>query len=517
MNAIFKICIILFSSLFIVGCNNDEDLIDFSQSLPTNVDAQFLLKTDNSGEVTIIPKGEGANSFIINFGDGSEASEEIPAGQKVVHIYTEGQYEVVITAKNLAGDSVSAAKTLLVSFLPPENIEVTITINTNNPFLVSVFPTADNAAGFDIFFGEISNQEPIHIVAGDTALYTYSTTGIFTITVIALSNGEGTLTYTEEIEITDPLVLPVDFESETVNYAFSNFGGGENAGVPVIQNPAPNNVNSSAKVGQYTKVSGSEVWAGTVTTLNENIDFSSTQTLAVDIYSPQAGIPILLKVEKEGDDSVFAESFMNTTVANEWETLLFTFTDINPAENYSVLALFHNFGTPGEGEIYYFDNIRLSNPFELGLPIDFEAEAESYLFTEFGGAPVSIITNPDMSGINTSSNVAEMTKESGSQPWAGAFIDLDVPVEFGISTTIALKVWSPQANVPFTLKLENPAAGNEVEVSVNIPVSNEWVELEFDFSAAGTSGNWTRLVLFYNLGTPGSGEIIYIDDIEQVN
>ncbi|GGD95380.1 hypothetical protein [Planktosalinus lacus] len=514
MNSIFKIFLILFSGVLLTGCNNDDDFIDFNQDLPTNIDAQFILTTDNSGEVTIIPKGEGANSFIIEFGDGSDASEEIAAGQKVVHIYEEGQYEVIITAKNLAGDTVSITKTLIVSFLPPENLEVTITIDNNNPFLVNVFPTADNAVGFEVYFGEIQDEEPQNIVAGDIAQYTYSTTGVFTITVVALSGGEATLTYSEEIEITDPLVLPIDFESETVNYAFFNFGGGEALGVPVVQNPAPNNVNSSAKVGQYTKVSGSEVWAGTSATLNENIDFSSTQTIAIDVYSPQAGIPVLFKVEKEGDGSIFAESTQNTTVANQWETLTFNLTDINPAESYSVIALFFNFGTSGADEDYYFDNIRLTNPFEIGLPIDFEGGANSYPFVEFGGAPVSIIANPDASGINTSANVAEMLKASGSEPWAGAFIDLDEDVDFGISSTISIKVWSPQANVPFTMKFENPGAGTETEVSVNIPTANQWIELEFDFSGAGTTGNWTRLVLFYNLGTPGAGELIYFDDIE---
>ena len=50
----------------------------------------------------------------------------------------------------------------------------------------------------------------------------YSSIGTYTITVIALSGGEETTTYTEEIEIVDPLVLPITFESETVDYTFYN-------------------------------------------------------------------------------------------------------------------------------------------------------------------------------------------------------------------------------------------------------------------------------------------------------
>jgi len=513
MKLINKIFLFILACILIIACERD-DMTDVQLTQPSNVDAELILKKDNSGELTIIPKAVGANYFIIDFGDGREPSDPVPAGGKTIHTYSEGEYEIVITARNLSGGEATAIKSVMISFDPPENLDFSITRDNENPLRVSVTPTADNAIGFDVDFGEFPEEEPASILAGETAEYTYSDIGTYTITVTALSGGEATVSLSREIEITDPLVLPIDFESPTVDYAFNNFGGGEGDGVQVIDNPDPNDVNPSDRVGAYTKVEGSEDWAGTSVQLNENIDFSSTQAIAMDIYSPEAGIPILFKVEKEGEPDVFAELIQNTTVANEWETLTFNLVDVDPGESYSIIAIFFNFETPGTGETYYFDNIRLTNPVELGLPLDFESGPTAYNFTEFGGAPTAVVSNPDASGINTSANVAEMLKASGSVDWAGAFIDLDVPVDFGISSTINLKVWSPQADIPVVIKFENPETGAEIEVSAQVPVAEEWVELEYDFSGASTTEDWTRVVFLFNLGTPGTGEVYYFDDLD---
>ncbi|TVR77936.1 MAG: hypothetical protein EA409_11060 [Saprospirales bacterium] len=512
MKLIYKFCLIIIAGLLFSACERD-DMTEVQVNQPTNVDADLKLSNDNSGLLTIIPKAVGANYFIIDFGDDSDPSDPVLAGNQISHTYGEGEFTIGITARNLTGGEATAFKTVLISFDPPENLDFTITRDTENPLKVFVTPTADKAIGFEVDFGESDDDEPVFILAGESAEHIYAGIGTYTITVTALSGGEATLSLSKEVEITDPFVLPIDFESPTVDYAFNNFGGGEGDGVPIVDNPDPNDVNSSSKVGAYTKVAGSEDWAGTSARLNENIDFSSTQAIAMDVYSPAVGVPVLFKVEQDGNPEVFAELVQNTSVANEWETLTFNLVDVDPNESYSIIAIFFNFGTSGTGETYYFDNIRLTNPVQLGLPLDFESGPSAYQFIEFGGAPVSVVTNPDISGINTSANVAELLKAPGSEVWAGAFIDLDVQVDFGISSTLSLKVWSPEADIPVVLKIENPETGAEVEVSAQVPVAQEWVELEFDFSSASTSEAWTRVVFFFNFGTAGTGELYYFDDL----
>lgn len=513
-----KVKIIFVTLLIVAGftsCKDDDALTSLVLGVPQNIDAKFSIKQDNSGDVTIIPSAEGANFFFLNFGDGSEVSEEFQAGRNTSHTYEEGVYTVEIFARNIAGEIASAEKEITVSFLPPENLQVNITTSNSNPLEISVEASAENAMGFNMFFGEVEDEEPIFVLAGEQGVYEYSSVGTFTVTVVALSGGEATTSYQEEITITNPFVFPIDFESSTVNYLFNNFGGGEANGVPIIDNPAPNNVNDSQKIASYTKPVGSEVWAGTSALLNEAIDFSSTTTIAMDVWSPEAGVPILFKIEQEGSPDVFVESIQNTEVANEWHTLTFNMPGANEA-NFNIIAIFFNWETSGAGETYYFDNIRLTNPITLGLPLDFEAGAGFYNFLEFEGAPTAVITNPDQSGINTSANVARTLKATGAATFAGAFIDLTDPINLSVSSTISLKVWSPISNNEILLKLENPATDDEFEVSAIVNTTNEWTEVQFDFSGADASVNWTRVIFFFDFGNTGSGLEFYFDDLNYV-
>jgi hypothetical protein len=519
MNKIKIICLTLFIALGFTSCKDDDSLTSVNLGVPQNIDAKFSIKQDNSGDVTITPTAGGANFFFVNFGDGSEVSEEFQVGRNITHTYQEGSYTVEIFAKNIAGEIASVEKELLISFLPPENLEVNITISNSNPLEITVEASADNAMGFDMFFGEVEDEEATFVLAGDVAVYEYASVGTFTVTVIAQSGGEATTTYQEEITITDPFVLPINFESTTVNYLFNNFGGGEGVGVPIIDNPDPNNVNNSPKVASYTKPVGSEVWAGTSALLNEAINFSSTTTVAMDVWAPQVGTPILFKVEQEGSPDVFIESIQNTEVANEWHTLTFNLPGANQGQNFNVIAIFFNWETSGADETYYFDNIRLTNPVLLGLPLDFEAGAGFYNFTEFAGAPTEVIQNPDPSGINTSANVARTLKATGAATFAGAFIDITEPIDLSISTTLSMKVWSPIANNQVLLKLEDPLSDAETEVFATLNTSSEWTELTFDFSGAegaDTSIDWTRVIFFFDFGNDGTGLEFYFDDLNYV-
>lgn len=515
MNKVKIIFVTLLIAAGFTSCKDDDALTSLVLGVPQNIDAKFSIKQDNSGDVTIIPSAEGANFFFLNFGDGSEVSEEFQAGRNTSHTYEEGVYTVEIFARNIAGEIASAEKEITVSFLPPENLQVNITTSNSNPLEISVEASAENAMGFNMFFGEVEDEEPIFVLAGEQGVYEYSSVGTFTVTVVALSGGEATTSYQEEITVTNPFVFPIDFESSTVNYLFNNFGGGEANGVPIIDNPAPNNVNDSQKNASYTKPVGSEVWAGTSALLNEAIDFSSTTTIAMDVWSPEAGVPILFKIEQEGSPDVFVESIQNTEVANEWHTLTFNMPGANEA-NFNIIAIFFNWETSGAGETYYFDNIRLTNPITLGLPLDFEAGAGFYNFLEFEGAPTAVITNPDQSGINTSANVARTLKATGAATFAGAFIDLTDPINLSVSSTISLKVWSPISNNEILLKLENPATDDEFEVSAIVNTTNEWTEVQFDFSGADASVNWTRVIFFFDFGNTGSGLEFYFDDLNYV-
>ncbi|MDC0478548.1 hypothetical protein OAN39_05950, partial [Flavobacteriaceae bacterium] len=154
----------------------------------------------------------------------------------------------------------------------------------------------------------------------------------------------------------EPITMPVDHENENVVYAWSDFGG---AATTIIANPDASGANTSATVAQSIKNEGSETWAGTFIVLDELLDFSTLTTLAVDVWTPDGGELVNLKVEKEGE-SYAIEQNQPTTVASGWETLYYDLSAEDLSAEYNKLVLFFDFNVAGDGTAYYFDNIRLS-------------------------------------------------------------------------------------------------------------------------------------------------------------
>lgn len=152
-----------------------------------------------------------------------------------------------------------------------------------------------------------------------------------------------------------------------------------------------------------------------------------------------------------------------------------------------------------------------SNPnpaVDPNLPLDFETEQPTW--TTFGNGGYQYITNPDMSGINTSSSVLEVTH--GNETWAGQFVNLKDKLDFSTEMTIKLKVWASDTGT-FRMKIEEQAdANNFVEVDASITQTNTWQELTFDFT--GAAADFDRVVIFpgWGISTP---DIFYIDDIKQ--
>ena len=77
----------------------------------------------------------------------------------------------------------------------------------------------------------------------------------------------------------------------------------------------------------------------------------------------------------------------------------------------------------------------------LAPPIDFESTTITYTFTNFDGGTATVISNPQSSGINTSSNVGQMVKGVG-QPWGGSLIQMTNPIDFTVNKIFKMKVFN---------------------------------------------------------------------------
>ena len=477
----------------------------------------MTIKQDNSGKVTIIPKGEGVTQYEIYFGDGTTAPAFVSPGSSVDHVYTEGVFPVRIVAMAIDGQKTEVTQSLTVSFLAPTNLNVTINPVVGNNMAVTAQATANLETFFQVYWGEDPNQVPQDFMEGQTVTHTYATVGTFTVKVVALSGGVATTEYQQNVTITNPVLLPINFESATLNYAFTNFGG---ANTTVVNNPNVSGGNGSAKVAKLTKSAGSEVWAGSYIELGSPINFATMQKIKIKAWSPQSGITVKMKLENLANPNINTEVDVTNTTANAWEDLVFDFTGINNANNYQRVVLFFNFGNAGTGLNYYFDDVELTTGAEsLVLPLTFQSTTLTYSFTNFGGAETDVVTNPNVTGINTSTKVGRTVKTTGAQTWGGSFIELSSPINFATMQKIKMKVWSPQAGAVVKLKLENLANGTGIntELDATTTVANGWEELTYNFTGINNANNYQRVVVFFDFGNAGNGATYYFDDIKLSN
>lgn len=520
----------LFLLLFFIGftaCDDEQILPALEEApVPTELSLDIIIDADNPGDATITPGGLGVTLFTLDFGDGSTA-EDLVIGASANHSYTVGTYTISLVATGINGQTATISETLTIDVLPPRNLVVNINGTPGNPLSVNVSATAENATGFHAYFGDVTDEMATVFQEGETISHAYSAEGDYDIRVVALSEGvETSLEETQTVSVSNgdnAVLLPLNFENTNIDFAWGGFGG---AGAAVVDNPDITAGNMSARVVELNKSNGSEVWAGAFLPLEGPVDFSAASKIFVNVWSPRAGIPVILKLEDAVDADINVEVTANTTVANGWHQMEFDFSGAGDLTlPYEKVVIFFDFGTAGMDENFYFDDISLDpdnsgggggGGDEVALPLDFQSADATYTFQGFGSAEAEVIDNPEANGINTSSRVASLTKNSGSEVWAGVFIDLDDPIDFSGGQTMKLKVWSPVANAPILLKLENPANSDDnIEITMSTAGANQWEELTYDFTGIELLPNIKRVVLFGNFGTAGTGETYYFDDIRK--
>lgn len=315
--------------------------------------------------------------------------------------------------------------------------------------------------------------------------------------------------------------LPFDFESTPVTADFIDFDGGT---ATVIDNPHATGDNPSAKVAQIVR-DGGMVWAGSKVILAENLDFSVENRFSMKVFSPLAGITMKLKLEGTAETDRDAVS----TVANQWETLTWDFTG-EPANTFNTLVFMFDFGNTGDGSAnstFLFDDLVQFDPSgglaQIDLPVTFQDPAVFYELTDFGDN--STVLGPDPT--DGSNAVAITTKPTTAPLWAGTTMSTPAgfanPIPVSASATkMTVRVYSPDANIPIRLKIEDHTdPTRSVETEAIITVANAWQTLEFDFSneAAGTaplnlSYTYDMASIFFNFGTDGAtaGEKTYYWD-----
>lgn len=362
MNKLIYIPLLLLITLG-SSCTKDHfDDTDFLKTgtAPTDEAISFKITNDNSGLVTITPNSAGATAYDIYFGDATKDPVTVLPGKQTSHIYKEGTYPVKVVASGITGLKTETTKQLVVTFRAPESLSVTASANVHD---LTVSATALYATGgYKVYFGDADNEVPVLIAEGASVTHTYAKAGKYQLKVEAQSGGAAITAATQTVTIYDALVLPMTFESPTVNYAWGDFGG---SATSVIANPYPGGINTSSTVGKIVKAKD-QTWAGNYIVMSNPIDFTSNKKFKVKIYSWRPGLRITLQLERTGDNSFQESTDAVTKTANTWEELTFDFSGkiTDNSKRLQNILFFLDNGTLGDGSLNYtvlFDDIILTN------------------------------------------------------------------------------------------------------------------------------------------------------------
>ena len=334
-----------------------------------------------------------------------------------------------------------------------------------------------------------------------------------------------------------------DFEADDPDGIASNWLTFDNqpAAAEIVDNPDLDGVNATAsKVLKVVMGPGNAFYAGVNNGWEQSafgtwkIDMAvpSNLTLSMDVNKNYVGtVGIKMGTNSGGTSFQITDQNVGNTVVDEWQTLTFDLSGINPngdLTNISQMVIFvdwtQDMPDRAEGSTIYIDNVKF-NAEKLtdapaapvagsaSLPLDFESATT---WVDFDGGAVTTETNPHNNGDNSSANVGKMVKNAG-QTWGGSSITMASGMDFANNDTFTMKVYSPRVGAKVLLKVENSAdSGTAFEKEVETTVANAWETLTFDYTAISKTSVFDKLVLIFDNGTEGDGSAnytFYIDDI----
>lgn len=183
------------------GIDDDTSFLN-STTDPAAVSALATITQNNTGKVTLTPRGEGASKYEIYFGDGTAQPAIVNAGSSAVHIYKEGIYTVKVIAIGITGKRTENTQQINVSFRSPENLVVTIENDKAVSKKVTVKATADFALFYDVYFGDVANEVPVQVNNGESVSHVYATAGTYKIKIVSKSGAIKPTTYEENFVVT---------------------------------------------------------------------------------------------------------------------------------------------------------------------------------------------------------------------------------------------------------------------------------------------------------------------------
>lgn len=275
----------------------------------------------------------------------------------------------------------------------------------------------------------------------------------------------------------------------------------------VIDNPDPNGVNTSNKVGKYTK--GVSQFSTVAAVAPGLIDISDKPQYNLDVWAPVGSTSVTFQLESASSGN--KDVTRDLVSPGSWETLSFNFAEFQTISDWSAIKILFNSGVAEQGAVYYFDNLRQGDstvdPCEGSVAItniidDFECQ-RNYEYGA-GAELLTAVNNPSLTAANSSTKVG-LYKDQANQPWSALCANFPDGIALDVFNQLEFQVLSTQI-VPVLLKLEGGTSPAK-EIFTEISKANEWYSVSADFS--GEAGNdHKRVCIFFNAGV----ETTTIDD-----
>ena len=337
----------------------------------------------------------------------------------------------------------------------------------------------------------------------------------------------------------DPFVIT--FEDSDTSFVKVDFGGN----VSTVQ--AGGIDSNTSKVLKIVR--GNVSWSGTTVfnSASKALIKSDSLLATAKIYSPTAGVKLMLKVEDRSNPTKSVEAYATANSSVGWADYTFNFavhragtTAYNPAVTYNLASFFMDYTlTDGAvttvGQSYYIDDVtfpaatgggggsqNVTAPVTLltydpGDTLGVENAALATLEHPVGifeGATGAIHDDPPSGAFGT--KALAITKTGA--PWAGlnALVDTTGLVRYTNAQypIVSFNFYTPKSSSPVAVQLFS--GGSFVE-SQKV-ASQGWSTLSFDFSAVnGWSANtiYDKVVIFPDFQIPVStpADVYYIDDV----
>ena len=505
--------------LLIVACT-DNDLRDLSfldtMEPPSNLELVFSITQDNTGTVTITPNADGAHHFDVFLGDSTPDSQAVSQGNNLVHIYSEGTYDVKIIAYNTKGDVAELTKQLIVSFRAPENLVATIENDAAISKQLNVNATADFATMYEFHSGETGVTQPVASAnIGEALSYQYTDSGTYTVKVVAKGGAIATSEYTIDFEVTAILAPVVSAEapparndSDVISIysnSYTNVSGTDT--FPYWgqggQGSSWGSIDLNGdQILQYTNLSYQGINFGSAQ------DVSSMEYIHLDVWTADVDrIETSLISVSNGEKPVWAN--LTPNVWNSIDIPIAAFTDqgLTVADIYQLKFVGDAWaaGTAFIDNIYFYKEPSSTSNFDDGLLNngDFESGSESWLIGVDDSSSAPVVSN------NGNTHYSVDVTNAGN-PWD---VNTSQKVEIidGTSYTLTFDAWGSNRSLVAGIGLSggpwNSSTSNvditSVRTTYSITVSAEgWgaadARVLFDLGAAAGLVNIDNVSLSIN-------------------